>query len=181
MPPVANGSQQRLRGFRAMPPVPALPGPGLNDLPIPLEFRVLAQLFKARFLKASNLDQTSKVVRIAGLHLLLVRELAALSCLRDARFDSTLHGVARQIVPSKCPSLSRAAASVNLTLESSWRSFRSMRIHHTAWISGAVGSRKCSAGLGGVAVALARALTACTRWRRFPLWLREGAERPRRW
>ena len=98
MPPVANGSQQRQRGFRAMPAIPALLRPGLNNLPIPLEFRVLAKLFQTRFLKAGSFDQIAKVVRVAGLHLLLVRELAALSCLRDASFDRSLYCVARQVV-----------------------------------------------------------------------------------
>jgi hypothetical protein len=63
-----------------------------------LELRILAQLLQTRFLKAGNLDQLPKVVRIAGLHLLLVRKLATLSSLRDTGLDRTLNRVASQLI-----------------------------------------------------------------------------------
>jgi hypothetical protein len=117
-----------------MPSISALLRPGPNDFPIASEFRVFAGLFETGFFEASDFDEFRQVVRMAGLHLLLVGEFTTLSSLCYASLERTLHSVASQIVyaPSNIPRLSSAVASFSLTFESSWRSFRSTSLHHTA-------------------------------------------------
>lgn len=65
MSPAANCVQQCLRRFRTIPPVSALLRPGLNNVPVGSEIRVLASPFEARFIETCDLDQFAQVVRMA--------------------------------------------------------------------------------------------------------------------
>lgn len=98
MPPVGDGRQQYLCGFRTVPLVPALLRPGLNGIPILSEVGILASLFETRSIQTRNLDKFSQFVRMTGLDLLPIREFAALRCLRDASLERTLHRITRQII-----------------------------------------------------------------------------------
>ena len=98
MTPVTNCLQQCLSGFRTMLSVSALFRPGLNKVPIRFKIRVLADLLDVCVIKPRNPDQFPQIMRMAGLHLLLIRELVPLSSLCDARLERALHGIACQIV-----------------------------------------------------------------------------------
>src|SRR5438132_8236837 len=89
MPPITNSIQQAPSGFRSMPSVPALFRPGLNNIPIRSEIRLLAGLLDARVIKPRNPDQFPQIMRMAGLYFLLIGELVSLSSLCDACFERT--------------------------------------------------------------------------------------------
>ena len=91
---------QRCRVGDFITAIAALLRPLLHQIPIIAERRVRFRRLEPRRFEIRYSNESLKIVCVAGIYILLVREIESPCLFRDTRLQSALHRVARQIVSS---------------------------------------------------------------------------------